>query len=197
MSTFIVVYSAVDLFFLQVKSLVGEELFSRYDRLLLQSSLDLMSGEFRSYSNKPEDLFKAATTSRLFVSCLSSFLSRSDVTYCPRLSCGSPVLLEKSSNAAVCSVCNFAFCVNCRKTYHGAGECVKKIQEKQIREIVQEGANADLPQSKGTRPWSLSGEISNYFNKSLKLFLKVRSIIYLGFRQIVVVYKQYHKKMSL
>lgn len=28
----------------QVKSLVGEELFSRYDRLLLQSTLDCMSG---------------------------------------------------------------------------------------------------------------------------------------------------------
>ena len=31
---------------LKVRSLVGEELFSRYDRLLLQSTLDLMSGVF-------------------------------------------------------------------------------------------------------------------------------------------------------
>uniref|UniRef100_A0A3Q1GI14 RBR-type E3 ubiquitin transferase n=1 Tax=Acanthochromis polyacanthus TaxID=80966 RepID=A0A3Q1GI14_9TELE len=69
----------------QVRSLVGEELFSRYDRLLLQSTLDHMA----------------------------------DVTYCPRNSCGSAVIVDKSSTAAMCSVCNFAFCVKCRKTYHG------------------------------------------------------------------------------
>uniref|UniRef100_A0A3P8T4Z9 RBR-type E3 ubiquitin transferase n=1 Tax=Amphiprion percula TaxID=161767 RepID=A0A3P8T4Z9_AMPPE len=69
----------------QVRSLVGEELFSRYDRLLLQSTLDHMA----------------------------------DVTYCPRNSCGSAVIVDTSSTAAMCSVCNFAFCVKCKKTYHG------------------------------------------------------------------------------
>uniref|UniRef100_A0A8C2Z995 RBR-type E3 ubiquitin transferase n=1 Tax=Cyclopterus lumpus TaxID=8103 RepID=A0A8C2Z995_CYCLU len=61
----------------QVKCLVGEELFSRYDRLLLQSTLDHMA----------------------------------DVVYCPRRVCGSAVIVEKSSAAAQCSVCSFAFCV--------------------------------------------------------------------------------------
>uniref|UniRef100_A0A146ZPL5 RBR-type E3 ubiquitin transferase n=1 Tax=Fundulus heteroclitus TaxID=8078 RepID=A0A146ZPL5_FUNHE len=73
----------------QVKSLVGEELFYRYDRLLLQSTLDRMP----------------------------------DIAYCPRLSCGSAVILEKSSPAAMCSVCSFAFCVDCKKTYHGTSKC--------------------------------------------------------------------------
>ncbi|KAI3368517.1 hypothetical protein L3Q82_025525 [Scortum barcoo] len=93
----------------QVRSLVGEELFSRYDRLLLQNTLDCMP----------------------------------DVTYCPRRSCGSAVILEKFSNAAMCSVCSFAFCVACKKTYHGAEDC-------QRREIVRrqaEHGGVDLPQS--------------------------------------------------
>lgn len=73
----------------QVKTLVGEELFLRYDRLLLQSSLDCMP----------------------------------DITYCPRPTCASAVIREKSSPAAMCSVCSFAFCVNCKKTYHGTSKC--------------------------------------------------------------------------
>ncbi|XP_071342601.1 E3 ubiquitin-protein ligase RNF14-like [Trachinotus anak] len=93
----------------QVKSLVGEELFSRYDRLLLQSTLDLMS----------------------------------DVVYCPRRSCGSAVIQEKSSTAAMCSVCGFAFCVTCRKTYHGTDDCQTK---KKIENNLQQG-KAQLPQS--------------------------------------------------
>uniref|UniRef100_A0A3B3W0V2 RBR-type E3 ubiquitin transferase n=1 Tax=Poecilia latipinna TaxID=48699 RepID=A0A3B3W0V2_9TELE len=73
----------------QVKSLVGEELFHRYDHLLLQSTLDDMP----------------------------------DIMYCPRPTCGSAVLLEKSSPAAMCSVCSFAFCVDCKNTYHGRSKC--------------------------------------------------------------------------
>ncbi|XP_028259021.1 E3 ubiquitin-protein ligase RNF14-like [Parambassis ranga] len=93
----------------QVKRLVGEELFSRYDRLLLQSTLDCMP----------------------------------DVVYCPRLSCGSPVILDKSSNAALCSVCSFAFCAACRKTYHGTGDC----QRRKLTHVALPGACVDLPQS--------------------------------------------------
>ncbi|XP_035509474.1 E3 ubiquitin-protein ligase RNF14-like [Morone saxatilis] len=98
----------------QVKSLVGEELFSRYDRLLLQNTLDCMP----------------------------------DVTYCPRRSCASAVIQDKSSNAAMCSVCGFAFCVICKKTYHGKDNC----QEKKKNVIKRTGkdaqqASVDLPQS--------------------------------------------------
>ncbi|KAM8875525.1 E3 ubiquitin-protein ligase RNF14-like [Spinachia spinachia] len=92
----------------QVRLLVGEELFSRYDRLLLQSTLDCMA----------------------------------DVVYCPRRSCGSAVILERSSAAAQCSVCSFAFCVTCRKNYHGTEGC----QKPRSTDTRQE-AEADLPQS--------------------------------------------------
>ncbi|XP_077440307.1 E3 ubiquitin-protein ligase RNF14-like [Vanacampus margaritifer] len=97
----------------QVASLVGEELFRRYDRLLLQSALDCMA----------------------------------DVNYCPRPSCASPVVLEEGSCVALCSVCAFAFCVSCKKTYHGTGDCrATWLLKSQQQEDPQEG-NADLPHS--------------------------------------------------
>ncbi|XP_076582550.1 E3 ubiquitin-protein ligase RNF14-like [Chaetodon auriga] len=97
----------------QVKSLVGEELFSRYDRLLLQSTLDCMA----------------------------------DVVYCPRQSCGSAVI--QSSNAAMCSVCGFAFCVLCKKTYHGPEDCqAKKSVEKVVEGSDTQQGKIDLPQSR-------------------------------------------------
>ncbi|XP_072294833.1 E3 ubiquitin-protein ligase RNF14-like [Eucyclogobius newberryi] len=71
----------------QVRSLVGEELFRRYDRLLLQDTLDSMP----------------------------------DVVYCPRPSCASAVLAAGSM--ALCTACSFAFCVLCKKTYHGTEAC--------------------------------------------------------------------------
>ncbi|KAM7012568.1 E3 ubiquitin-protein ligase RNF14-like [Tautogolabrus adspersus] len=94
----------------QVKSLVGEELFSRYDRLLLQKTLDSMP----------------------------------DVVYCPRRTCAAAVILEKSSRAAVCSVCELAFCVACRKTYHGTDDCQEKKNTKTDR---SQHLNTPLPQS--------------------------------------------------
>ncbi|XP_068599546.1 LOW QUALITY PROTEIN: E3 ubiquitin-protein ligase RNF14-like [Brachionichthys hirsutus] len=87
------------------------ELFSRYDRLLLQNTLDAMP----------------------------------DVVYCPRLSCGSPVIREASGSAAVCPACSFAFCAACRKTYHGRDDCRGKKLAK-ASERKQED-RADLPQT--------------------------------------------------
>ncbi|TNM88187.1 hypothetical protein fugu_006408 [Takifugu bimaculatus] len=98
----------------QVRTLVGEELFGRYDRLLLQNTLERMS----------------------------------DVVYCPRRDCGSAVIREKSSNAAMCSVCGFAFCVACRKTYHGAGSCRPEISLGSNAENESEEGKLPLPKSK-------------------------------------------------
>ncbi|XP_013880458.1 E3 ubiquitin-protein ligase RNF14 [Austrofundulus limnaeus] len=86
----------------QVNNLVGEELFSRYDRLLLQSTLDHMS----------------------------------DVMYCPRSSCASPVISEKSSGVAICSVCSFAFCVDCKKTYHGSNKCYEDKSKTKVEDFL-------------------------------------------------------------
>ncbi|XP_068133581.1 E3 ubiquitin-protein ligase RNF14-like isoform X2 [Hyperolius riggenbachi] len=73
----------------QVKELVGDELFSRYDRLLLQSSLDLMT----------------------------------DVVYCPRPSCQTPVIKEPGGTMGICSGCQYAFCCRCLMAFHGVSPC--------------------------------------------------------------------------
>lgn len=75
-----------------------------------------------------------------------------DVVYCPRLSCGSAVIKEMSSKAAVCSVCVFAFCVSCRKTYHGTDNCQgKKDIRNQTENNTQQQGSVDVPQSQGTQ----------------------------------------------
>uniref|UniRef100_A0A6J0URH0 RBR-type E3 ubiquitin transferase n=1 Tax=Pogona vitticeps TaxID=103695 RepID=A0A6J0URH0_9SAUR len=91
----------------QVKELVEEQLFARYDRLLLQSSLDLMT----------------------------------DVVYCPRSWCQSPVMQEPSSTMGICPRCNYAFCTLCNKTYHGLSPC--KVTADKLLDLREEYLEAD------------------------------------------------------
>lgn len=71
-----------------------------------------------------------------------------DVVYCPRRDCASAVIREKSSSAAMCSVCGFAFCIACRRTYHGAGDC-RQEQSLAAHEDAEAGKLL-LPKSQGT-----------------------------------------------
>ncbi|XP_054831640.1 E3 ubiquitin-protein ligase RNF14 isoform X2 [Eublepharis macularius] len=91
----------------QVKELVGEQLFARYDRLLLQSSLDLMA----------------------------------DVVNCPRPCCQTPVMQEPCCSMAICSRCSYAFCILCKKTYHGVSPC--KITAEKLIDLEIEYLQAD------------------------------------------------------
>lgn len=93
---------------LQVKQLVGEELFARYDRLLLQSTLDLMA----------------------------------DVVYCPRVSCGTPVMVEPDSTMGICSGCQYAFCTLCKMGYHGVSHC--KLPTEELRDLRDEYLSASM-----------------------------------------------------
>ncbi|EDO47022.1 predicted protein [Nematostella vectensis] len=79
----------------QVKRVVSEETFAKYDKFLLQSSLDGMS----------------------------------DITYCPRPDCQSPVLVDSESTIGLCPACSFAFCKICRLGYHGVSPCSIKNSE--------------------------------------------------------------------
>ncbi|XP_037543227.1 E3 ubiquitin-protein ligase RNF14 [Nematolebias whitei] len=90
----------------QVKQLVDEDLFARYDRLLLQSSLDLMA----------------------------------DVVYCPRLSCGTAVMVEPDTTMGICSACQYAFCTLCKLGYHGVSHC--KITADDLRNLRDEYLSA-------------------------------------------------------
>ncbi|XP_066447322.1 E3 ubiquitin-protein ligase RNF14-like [Eleutherodactylus coqui] len=91
----------------QVKDLVGEQLFSRYDRLLLQSSLDLMA----------------------------------DVVYCPRPSCQTPVMQEPEDTMGICAVCQYAFCILCKMTFHGVSPC--KVTAEKLVALREEYLAAD------------------------------------------------------
>ncbi|KAI8924861.1 hypothetical protein BC831DRAFT_415690 [Entophlyctis helioformis] len=51
--------------------------------------------------------------------------SRTDVTYCPRPMCQSPVIrsnIEKDPKLCVCTACSYAFCFFCRRGWHGYAE---------------------------------------------------------------------------
>ncbi len=77
-----------------------------------------------------------------------------DVVYCPRNTCGSVVIQEKSSTAALCSECSFAFCVICRKTYHGADDCQAETEKKKKKPKNEaEQGNISLPESEGTQAY--------------------------------------------
>ena len=92
----------------QVKNLVSSDLFTKYDRYLLQSSLDEMS----------------------------------DIVYCPRPFCQSPVILEKETTMGVCLVCRFAFCSLCKLTFHGVSPCVFRPEEVKKLKTDYENATA-------------------------------------------------------
>ncbi|XP_069620140.1 E3 ubiquitin-protein ligase RNF14-like isoform X1 [Ranitomeya imitator] len=91
----------------QVKDLVGEQLFCRYDYLLLKSGLDLMA----------------------------------DISFCPRPSCQTPVMLEPQGEMGICTVCQYAFCVYCKKTFHGITNCT--VNSEKLAELLKEHQAAD------------------------------------------------------
>uniref|UniRef100_A0A0A9XDL8 RBR-type E3 ubiquitin transferase n=1 Tax=Lygus hesperus TaxID=30085 RepID=A0A0A9XDL8_LYGHE len=63
-----------------------------------------------------------------------------DITYCPRTSCGSPVMREKDEKMAACPACRYVFCVFCRRAYHGVEFCrMKSVEMKKIVQEYQEG----------------------------------------------------------
>ncbi|KAK9508202.1 hypothetical protein O3M35_007918 [Rhynocoris fuscipes] len=64
-----------------------------------------------------------------------------DITYCPRQSCGTPVMRDADEKVAECSSCRFAFCVFCKMAYHGVEPCRLKDEEK--RKIVEEYEQGD------------------------------------------------------
>lgn len=87
-----------------------------------------------------------------------ALLFPSDVVYCPRRDCGTAVIRDKSGNAAMCSVCGFAFCVACRKTYHGAGGCRDERAFDSEGEDGSEEGKLPLPTSTGARAFK-EGEV--------------------------------------
>lgn len=56
-----------------------------------------------------------------------------DVFYCPRPSCQCVTLKEEDSNMSLCPKCRFAFCVLCKRAWHGVSPC--KLLPGDLREL--------------------------------------------------------------
>lgn len=77
-----------------------------------------------------------ALGSRYEETLLSAYLdSQEDLTYCPRLQCQRPVVLDPDLPMAQCASCHFVFCIYCRMVYHGVQPCkLKPGEQRAIRE---------------------------------------------------------------
>ncbi|XP_039308043.1 E3 ubiquitin-protein ligase RNF14 isoform X1 [Solenopsis invicta] len=46
-----------------------------------------------------------------------------DMVYCPQISCQYPVIRNPNDDTPICPICNYCFCIYCRKMYHGQEPC--------------------------------------------------------------------------
>ncbi|XP_069827821.1 E3 ubiquitin-protein ligase RNF14-like [Dendropsophus ebraccatus] len=115
----------------QVKDLVEEQLFSRYDHLLLRSSLDLMT----------------------------------DIVYCPRPSCRTPVMQEPDKTMGICTACKYAFCLYCKTAFHGLSPCM--VSAERLVELTKEyfAANAKTKREMLKRYAQLGKAVEDAKNK--------------------------------
>ncbi|CAG2163936.1 unnamed protein product, partial [Oppiella nova] len=91
-----------------VRELVSDDLFTKYDKLMLETLIGSMS----------------------------------DVHYCPRKTCGQFVIGDTDSSLAHCQACGYAFCKNCKYTYHGFDPCNMFRDAQQRKVILDKYANA-------------------------------------------------------
>lgn len=85
----------------------------------------------------------------------------------------------------MCSVCGFAFCVACKKTYHGADDCQQEKPAGSNAEKETEQGKLKLPNSKGTHKYYyyyiitilikviVSARCRTVYIKPVKVFLHV------------------------
>ncbi|KAI1292114.1 E3 ubiquitin-protein ligase RNF14 [Halotydeus destructor] len=69
--------------------------------------------------------------------------SMGDVVFCPRVGCNSPVIPDNDSQLASCKECSFAFCSNCKFTFHGISPCRlfrNDADRRQIMTVYQEAS---------------------------------------------------------
>ncbi|XP_062513556.1 E3 ubiquitin-protein ligase RNF14-like [Corticium candelabrum] len=66
-----------------------------------------------------------------------------DIVYCPRQVCQCAVLKDNDTSMAVCTRCQLAFCVLCKRAWHGVAACEFKLEElKQLRDEYERGSKA-------------------------------------------------------
>lgn len=67
-----------------------------------------------------------------------------DIVYCPRKSCGSPVVVDRDNAMGSCAECHYVFCIYCRMAYHGVAMCKLKSEAAQkIRSTYMSGDESE------------------------------------------------------
>ncbi|XP_046674597.1 LOW QUALITY PROTEIN: E3 ubiquitin-protein ligase RNF14-like, partial [Homalodisca vitripennis] len=94
----------------------------------------------------PANLIKELVSKELYDQFDRLMLNRtldkiSNMTYCPLLHCQYPIATEGDEALAVCPSCNHAFCIFCKRAYHGIEGCRMKSEEKQ--QLIKAYQNAD------------------------------------------------------
>ncbi len=111
----------------QIKQLVDPEIYEKYEKYMLQTTLDCMS----------------------------------DVIYCPRKICQSPVIVEDDT-MGLCPKCSLAFCTLCKRSYHGISPC--PMSEAEFTKIRKEYSRANAARRAEME--------KKYGTKRLKYFLE-------------------------
>ncbi|XP_054008355.1 E3 ubiquitin-protein ligase RNF14-like [Hylaeus anthracinus] len=70
--------------------------------------------------------------------------SMNDVIFCPRISCQCPLVLNTDDTLAICSKCDYAFCIYCYKVYHGVEPCF--TISRGIKKLIEDYKNANNDQ---------------------------------------------------
>ncbi|TPX65195.1 hypothetical protein SpCBS45565_g05303 [Spizellomyces sp. 'palustris'] len=80
-----------------------------------------------------------------------SLSMRTDITYCPRPACQSPVVRDpRQEKLCICPTCNFAFCFYCQKCWHGAAEyCRLNNMEQIVVDYIEARACEDVSRTRG------------------------------------------------
>lgn len=60
-----------------------------------------------------------------------------NIRYCPSVACGMAISVEEDATCVICPGCSFAFCPNCKMTYHGVNKC-KKPMKKMVGRLANE-----------------------------------------------------------
>ncbi|XP_067125191.1 E3 ubiquitin-protein ligase RNF14-like isoform X2 [Centruroides vittatus] len=127
----------------------------KYCKLCMKSyfEIQIQDGNVKSLSCPKEKCISQATQHQIreLVSpdtfarydrlLLNSILEcMTDIVYCPRIFCQTPVILEPDCSMGICPSCEFVFCTYCRMVYHGIASCRFKSEEiKKIREEYLQG----------------------------------------------------------
>lgn len=91
-------------------------------------------------------IIKELVSSKLFERFDTLLLQRTldgmnDIVYCPRPSCQCVTVKEDDSNMSQCPRCKFAFCILCKRAWHGISPC--KLLPGDLKELHATWATLD------------------------------------------------------